>query len=249
MKKLLSEISVLVVHIREREKARHEEAVSFALAAGIDVSQVQSLNVLRENIDHDRLSSFDAIIIGGAGAFSATSDHPFYPRLESILNYAMDHELPVFGSCWGHQYIARFFGAQVVSMPEVSEYGCVTVSLTESGKDDPVLSVLSETFTTLAGHEDQVRKPVSDMIILAENELCPVQAFKIKDLPIYGTQFHPELTQPVLRSRMLLYKHHLPFPDIETFNEVYQNVPSEHDSQVLLHQFIRKFVGEPDYIA
>src|SRR5262249_52128922 len=43
-------------------------------------------------------------------------------------------------------------------------------------------------------HGDQVSAVSSDFIPLARTETCPITAVKHKRLPIYGLQFHPEVT-------------------------------------------------------
>src|SRR5262249_12123100 len=43
-------------------------------------------------------------------------------------------------------------------------------------------------------HGDQVSSVSDDFVALARTETCPITAVKHKRLPIYGLQFHPEVT-------------------------------------------------------
>ena len=43
-------------------------------------------------------------------------------------------------------------------------------------------------------HGDQVTRVSDDFVPLAETDTCPIAAVKHRTLPIYGLQFHPEVT-------------------------------------------------------
>ena len=49
-----------------------------------------------------------AILTGGAGAFAAIVEHPFTAPLGEVVSRLVEAGRPVFGSCWGHQLLARF---------------------------------------------------------------------------------------------------------------------------------------------
>ena len=43
-------------------------------------------------------------------------------------------------------------------------------------------------------HGDQVASVSADFVPLAETATCPIAAIKHRTLPLYGLQFHPEVT-------------------------------------------------------
>ena len=58
-------------------------------------------------------------------------------------------------------------------------------------------------------HGDQVHQVSDEFISLAQTDTCPVAAVKHRRLPVYGIQFHPEVThtpQGKTLLRNFLYK-------------------------------------------
>ncbi len=57
-------------------------------------------------------------------------------------------------------------------------------------------------------HGDQVSPVSADFVPLAATDTCPIAAVKHAQLPIYGLQFHPEVTHTPLGAQMLAQLPH-----------------------------------------
>ncbi len=98
--------------------------------------------------------------------------------------------IPILGICYGMQLVCETLGGAVTSVP-AREYGRSRCRLDADG----------ELFTGLPGetdvwmsHGDQVATVSSDFQALASTDSCPLAAVKHTKLPVYGLQFHPEVT-------------------------------------------------------
>jgi GMP synthase (glutamine-hydrolysing) len=103
--------------------------------------------------------------------------------------------IPVLGICYGMQLLCEALGGQVQSAP-AREFGrahCTIISNNGSGADALFLGVPEQTEVWMS-HGDQVAKVSGEFEPLARTATCPITAVKHKRLPIYGLQFHPEVT-------------------------------------------------------
>jgi GMP synthase-like glutamine amidotransferase len=73
------------------------------------------------------------------------------------------------------------------------EVGVLTVSSTEAGHRDPLLSALPDPMTVLQWHGAEVTDIPANAEILAKSDVCPVQAFRVGQ-HAYGFQCHVEIT-------------------------------------------------------
>jgi GMP synthase (glutamine-hydrolysing) len=104
----------------------------------------------------------------------------------------------VLGVCLGAQLLAHALGARVYR-GERAEIGCGGVSLTETGREDPVLgSVGTATLPVVHWHEDTFELP-ADASLLAGSRLYPHQAFRV-GARAYGLQFHVEVEQELAQT-------------------------------------------------
>ncbi|SHK02585.1 type 1 glutamine amidotransferase [Rhodothermus profundi] len=197
-------IRVLLIQARRLPEIERQEQRCFLECGRLHPTQLRCVNVTRDMLRIELLDHIDAVLIGGSGEFSAVEQYPWTEALQHLLRAAADRKLPMFGSCWGHQMLAVTFGGQVVRDPAHAEFGVGEVHLTRAGHQDPVFGHLPSRFYVSMGHRDRVVTLPPGGIELARNTQ-PFQAFRLKDRPVYGTQFHSELNASRLRKRLQAY--------------------------------------------
>ncbi|RME39437.1 MAG: glutamine-hydrolyzing GMP synthase [Planctomycetota bacterium] len=97
---------------------------------------------------------------------------------------------PVLGICYGFQLLCDMLGARVDATP-AREYGRTELRVLA---DDPLLNHVPRETAVWMSHGDVVTALPEDFMALARTENCPVAAVRYRADPIYGVQFHPEVT-------------------------------------------------------
>ena len=111
---------------------------------------------------------------------------PNAPRIDPQI---LEVNLPILGLCYGHQLIAQITKGKV-EPATCKEYGIAQVKI---DKTVGVLQSLNKKEKVWMSHGDTVFAPPPGFEVLAHTLSCPVAAFKHKEKPIYGLQWHPEV--------------------------------------------------------
>lgn len=136
------------------------------------------------------LGIYDHIILSGSED-SILNERDWIDKEMELVHEIIDLKIPTLGICFGHQLIAKaLLGKDGVQKAEPPEIGWKEVRVI---KDYPLFTNLGKEFFVFNSHFDEVCNLGSEFDILAESDLCGVSAFKKKDIPIYGIQFHPEI--------------------------------------------------------
>jgi GMP synthase (glutamine-hydrolysing) len=101
-----------------------------------------------------------------------------------------DLGLPVLGICYGMQLVCESLGGEVKSAP-AREYGRAYCTVSD---ENDLFHGSPERMQVWMSHGDQVNQVSDQFAPLAVTETCPFAAIKHKERPIYGLQFHPEVT-------------------------------------------------------
>jgi GMP synthase (glutamine-hydrolysing) len=101
-----------------------------------------------------------------------------------------DLGIPVLGICYGMQLACHSLGGHVAPAA-AREYGRATLNVTNANRLFRGYPVES---TVWMSHGDQVHTMSGDFEPLANTDTCPVAAVKHKSRPVYGIQFHPEVS-------------------------------------------------------
>lgn len=237
-----AQLRIRLLQVRLRPDILAEEQDTFRDRCGLSEDQLLSTNVIRDALTPDLLDDVDAVMIGGAGAYSVTHTYPWTGPLMELIEEIDRREMPLFGSCWGHQFIARAYGGHVVHDPDRTELGCHWVHLTDAGQTDPLFSDFPASFRANMGHQDRVAVLPDTAVELAANETAPFQAFRIDGKPIYGTQFHSELNAECERKRLIAYRaHYAQVHDDEAFERIIATLAETTEVDQLLRHFLERF--------
>ena len=107
------------------------------------------------------------------------------------INLSSFGDLPILGVCYGAQLLAHKNGG-VVSRSEHREYGRANLDHVDTHVN--LLKELKIGSQVWMSHGDTITSLPENFKLIAHTESIPVAAFQIKDKPIYGIQFHPEVT-------------------------------------------------------
>ena len=141
------------------------------------------------------VDDYGAVMIFGGAMHADQDERHSWLREENLFLQRLLHlHVPVLGICLGAQLLAKAAHAEVKAMPE-PEVGWVDVELTEEGADDPLFTGLPERFPALSWHYYELTAPAGAQV-LAHSDRC-TQAFRLGD-SVWGVQFHPEVTRPIL---------------------------------------------------
>ncbi|MHC5023848.1 MAG: type 1 glutamine amidotransferase [Planctomycetota bacterium] len=208
---MFDELRYLLLQVRDDgDPMRGHEVRCFAEALLCRPEQIHVFDLLTRCPTVREMNEADIVLLGGSGDYSVASGGPWLEAALEAMRELHEFSKPTFASCWGFQAMARALGGRVVTDLTRAEVGTHRVTLTDEGRTDPVLGPLASgdgdrTFLAQMGHQDIVERLPPGTIRLASTDRVRNQAFRIRDKPIYCTQFHPELTRRTLLDRLFQY--------------------------------------------
>ncbi|WP_197531590.1 glutamine-hydrolyzing GMP synthase [Posidoniimonas corsicana] len=161
--------------------------------------RVREAHVYCEIVRHDitaarlkELAPAGIILSGGPSSVYAENAPQCDPELFKL-------GIPVLGICYGMQLACQALGGEVQNASS-REYGRAHCEVTDP--TDLFDGVQTQTEVWMS-HGDQVAAIAEDWEPLAKTSTCPFAAVRHKKLPVFGLQFHPEVTHTVEGKQVL----------------------------------------------
>jgi GMP synthase (glutamine-hydrolysing) len=202
----------LLLSIRADDAAADNEYESFGSLAGLGEGELRRIRLEQAALGQIDLRDWSGIVVGG-GPFNFTDPEeaksPVQRRVEADLSRLLDDvvaaDFPFLGACYGVGALGRHQGASLGR--EYSEpVGTVRVTLTGAGRQDQLMAGLPAEFDAFTGHKEAISQLPGHAVLLASSAACPVQAFRV-GANVYATQFHPELDEVGVDTRVEAYKY------------------------------------------
>lgn len=133
------------------------------------------------------------IILSGG---PASVYEPGAPRCDPAI---FELGVPILGICYGMQIACQVLGGDV-GASKMREFGRVRVRVDRS---EGVLAHLPAELSVWMSHGDRVDQVSRDFITLASSDACPIAAVRHKTRPVFGVQFHPEVTHTPLGAQII----------------------------------------------
>ncbi len=152
--------------------------------------RVRDQNVFCQLVRHDltaerikELNPKGLILSGGPASVYGTGAPRIDPEIFQL-------GIPVLGICYGMQITCYTLGGHILPA-ESREFGR---SACQHVAGNPLFDGLPATFVAWMSHGDQVDSVSGEFETIASTDTCPNAAIRHKQLPIFGLQFHPEVT-------------------------------------------------------
>ena len=159
--------------------------------------RVRELNVYCEIHPFNKIpridSSIKGVILSGSPCSVRDAGSP-------DVDLSVFQSLPVLGVCYGAQLIAHKTGGSVLPS-HAREYGRARLSSVDHHSE--LLKEISLDSQVWMSHADTIASVGDSFEIIASTASVKVAAFRKKGSPVYGIQFHPEVTH-TLEGRNLL---------------------------------------------
>jgi GMP synthase (glutamine-hydrolysing) len=151
--------------------------------------------IVRHDITAARIAELapKGVILSG-GPSSVYEDGA--PQIDPAI---FDLDIPILGICYGMQIACQALGGQVDNTPS-REYGR---AMCEFVDQDSIFRGLKDSEQVWMSHGDQVSQIADQFTVMARTSTCPYAAIRHKTRPVFGMQFHPEVTHTPHGGQML----------------------------------------------
>ena len=146
-----------------------------------DLEQEVDLMKNTSTIDDILAKEPDGLILSGG---------PTLERAGNCDTYVKELDLPILGICLGHQVMALAYSGKVRT-GSAGGYAAIEIEIIE---EDDILKGLGTKTSVWASHADEVSALPPDFERLARSHICEIEAMKHKTKPLYGVQWHPEVS-------------------------------------------------------
>ncbi len=152
--------------------------------------RVREQNVFCQIVRHDlsaarvaELKPRGLIFSGGPASVYA----PGAPQCDPAL---FELNIPVLGICYGMQLACHVLGGEV-KPAATREFGRAHCRIQDA---DGIFQGVPQNTVVWMSHGDQIQSAVNDFVPLAATDTCPIAAVRHRSRPVYGLQFHPEVS-------------------------------------------------------
>ncbi len=137
------------------------------------------------------LANFTHIILTGSEA-SIVEPKPWFEAEVALIREAVDRNIPILGSCFGHQMLVyALSGQQFVQVSNPPEVGWADVEMTGS---DPLFEGIASPWRTFVYHFDEAVDPPLPWIKLGKTKHCDTHVLRYGEHRAWGVQAHPEIS-------------------------------------------------------
>jgi GMP synthase (glutamine-hydrolysing) len=150
--------------------------------------RVRELNVYCEILPFNKKIELNASVKGvilSGSPFSVRDTNAPLPELTGIKG-----KLPLLGICYGAQYLAHYFGGEVLPS-STREYGRARLQFISDG--EPLLKGVSANSQVWMSHGDTIARIPDNYEIIASTDDVKMGAYHVKNEQTFGLQFHPEV--------------------------------------------------------
>jgi len=195
---------------RAEDRPADEEYALFLRYTGLPPERLLRVRLERDAMPDLDLDAISGILVGGS-PFNAsdplekksTAQRRVEAEMATLLDHVVARDLPFLGACYGVGTLGTYLDAEIDGTYS-EPISVVEVTLTPTGREDPLAAGLPETFTAFVGHKEAITSLPPRATLLASSPTCPVQMFRVGH-NVYATQFHPELDVDGIETRIHAY--------------------------------------------
>lgn len=236
---------VLILQLRPEDATANSEYGCILKYGGLQEQDTHRIRIEKSGIPDDlNIDDYSAIIVGGSPfdiTTPADEKSDIQNKIEADFNVLLEkvvtRDFPFLGACSGNGLLGTYLGAPM-SRQYSETTSCVTVDITEEGKEDKLLAGMPESIDVLVGHKEAVDETPDGATLLVKGRHCPVQMFRVGE-NVYATQFHPEGDVEEFELRIDVYMDHGYFkPDEAEELKKALRVRPTHHAQEILKRFV-----------
>jgi len=135
-------------------------------------------------LDLKSLENYDSVVLSGRRKNEKKTNE----INSKIVNYSIKNDLKLLGICYGAEILALTLGGTIRKTPSLQK-GNEKIKIF---KDNLISANSLEVFES---HRFEISKLPSVLVPLGESKNCKYEIIQYEKKPIFGTQFHPEMSQ------------------------------------------------------
>ena len=135
-------------------------------------------------LDLNSLEKYDSVILSGRRRNEKKTNE----INSKIITYSIKNDIKLLGICYGAEILSLTLGG-TIRKTSLLQKGNETIKIFKEN------SISSGSLDVFESHGFEISKLPSTLVALAESKECKYEIIQYEKKPIYGTQFHPEMTQ------------------------------------------------------
>ncbi|MBB5219368.1 glutamine-hydrolyzing GMP synthase [Treponema rectale] len=124
--------------------------------------------------------------------FSGGPSSVYDEKVPEFNEKILELDVPILGLCYGHQLIAKSYGAEV-GKAETGEFGFARLELNEAGKASPLFKDVSSVTQVWMSHQDGVLSLAEGFEVIGKTKDCPYAALQNLKKKRFSLQCHCEV--------------------------------------------------------
>ena len=237
----------LLLATRSEDEAADDEYNGFLAAGGLRPEQLHRVRLEAGPMPPIALDDYSGVIVGGSpfnASDAAETKSAVQKRAEGelagLLADVVARDYPFLGACYGIGLLTSYLDG-IVDDTWSEAAGPIEVSLTPDGEADQLFGRVATRFEAFVGHKEACTALPTGAVLLATGENCPVQAFRVGQ-NVYATQFHPELTQAGILTRLRVY-HDNGYFEPDAYDDVIAAIDASTVTEpaTIMKAFVQRF--------
>ncbi len=135
-------------------------------------------------LDLDSLENYDSVILSGRRKNEKKTNE----INSKIITYSIKNNMKLLGICYGAEILALTLGGTIRKTSSLQKGNEIIKIFKENAISNDSLDVFES-------HRFEISKLPSVLVPLADSKNCKYEIIQYQEKQIFGTQFHPEMSQ------------------------------------------------------